>query len=367
MKIGLVRRGYSATGGAEAYLKRFARALRDAGHECLLFTSADWPASEWPDGEIEVIRGRSPLAFALALEKAHPRTRSRGACDYLFSLERIYACDAYRAGDGVHRAWLRRRDAFEPAWKRWTRGFNPKHRQLLELEARLFSNDGAGIVIANCRMVKEEIVREYGYPASRIHVVYNGLPPMPAPEPGAREKLRAQWGLAAEDTAILFAGSGWERKGLKAAVEAVRQMRGRPVLIVAGKGDPKTLGGAMDRVRFLGPVKNMPACYAAADVFVLPTFYDPFSNACLEALATGLPVVTTAANGVSEVLGACGDVIANPADSAAIARALEEWTDPNRRAAIRPRIAELISRFTIEANVKATLAAMETNSAKPLV
>ncbi len=367
MKIGLVRRGYSATGGAEAYLKRFAKALREAGHECLLFTSADWPASEWPYGEIEVVPGRSPKAFAAAIERARPRLRPHGACDYLFSLERIYACDAYRAGDGVHRAWLRRRDAFEPAWKRWTRGFNPKHRQLLELEARLFSSDGAGIVIANCRMVKEEIVREYGYPPSRIHVVYNGLPPMPPVEPGRREALRVEWGLSEADTAVFFAGSGWERKGLRAAVEAVNRMQGRPVLIVAGKGDPKAYGGSTARVRFLGPVKNMPACYAAADVFLLPTYYDPFSNACLEALAAGLPVVTTSANGVSEVLGACGDVIANPADSGAIARALEGWTDPERRVAIRPRLRELASRFTIEANVKATLAAMETNSAKPLV
>lgn len=370
MKIGLVRRGYSPTGGAEAYLKRFGGALAQGGHEGTLFTSADWPASEWPWGKIEVIPGRTPQAFAEALEAAHPRTRAVGACDYLFSLERVHACDAYRAGDGVHRAWLRRRDAFEPAWKRWIRGLNPKHRQLLDLEARLFSSDGAGIVIANCQMVKEEIVREYGYPASRIHVVYNGLPPQPAPEPGLRERTRAAWGLGAADLAILFAGSGWERKGLKAAVEAVNRMRapagGRAVLIVAGKGNPKAYGGATERVKFLGPVREMAACYAAADLFLLPTFYDPFSNACLEALAAGLPVVTTSANGVSEVIGAGGSVIEDPADSGAIARALEDWSDPARRESVRPELRALAARFTIEANVAATLAAMETNAAGPL-
>ena len=377
--IGLVRRGYSPTGGAETYLKRFARALIGAGHECTLFTSSDWPAAEWPGGRVEVIGGGTPKTFDAALRAARPRMRTPGACDYLFSLERVGSCDAYRAGDGVHRAWLRRRDAFEPAWRRWARIFNRKHRELLDLEAQLFSSDGAGIVIANCRMVKEEIVREYGYPASRIFVVYNGLPTWPSGEgyvPDLREQTRAQWGLAPTDFAILFAGSGWQRKGLRAAIEAVNRMPAapgvRPLLLVAGKGDPKAYqacGGGSERVRFLGPVKHMSACYAAADLFLLPTFYDPFSNACLEALAAGLPVVTTTANGVSEVLrpGREGEIIEDPADSAAIARALKEWSDPERRASARPAILELASRFTIEANVRATLEAMSTNCAKPLV
>jgi len=356
MNIGLVRRGYSATGGAEAYLKRFAEALRTAGHETTLFTSADWPRETWPDAHIKELPGASPLVFANALEKARADT----PCDYLFSLERVWSCDAYRAGDGVHRAWLERRARVEPFWKRWGRGFNPKHRQLLALEARLFSPEGAGIVIANCRMVKEEIIREYGYPAERIHVVYNGLPPS-APNPTLRAQTREQLGLRETDYVLLFAGSGWERKGLRAAIDGIRQVNAacHPLLLVAGRGNPRAYRGS-ERVRFLGPVRQMAACYAAADAFVLPTLYDPFSNACLEALAAGLPVVTTAANGFSEILepGVDGEVIEDPTDSAAVARALEAWSDPARRAAIRPRLLEWASRFTIEANVRNTLAAI---------
>ena len=89
----------------------------------------------------------------------------------------------------------------------------------------------------------------------------------------------------------------------------------------AGRGNPRPYlkrmpPGAAGRVRFLGPVSDMAACYAAADVFVAPTLYDPFSNACLEALAAGLPVLTTPANGFSEILtpGRDGEVIASPAD-----------------------------------------------------
>lgn len=356
MNIGLVRRGYSATGGAEAYLKRFAQALLAAGHETTLFTSADWPRETWPGSRIATLPGASPIAFANALGKA----RASFPCDYLFSLERVWSCDAYRAGDGVHRAWLERRARIEPFWKRWTRGLNPKHRQLLALESRLFSPEGAGIVIANCRMVKEEIVREYGYPAERIHVVYNGLPPFPS-QPELRATTRQHLGLRDSDYVLLFAGSGWERKGLRAAIEGVRQVHAacNPLLLVAGRGNPGAYR-AGERVRFLGPVRQMAACYAAADAFVLPTLYDPFSNACLEALAAGLPVLTTASNGFSEILqpGVEGEIVEDPTDSAALARAMEAWSDPSRRAAIRPRLLELGSRFTIEANVRNTLAAM---------
>lgn len=352
MHIGLVRRGYSPTGGAEAYLKRFARALLEAGHACTLFTSTQWP--DWPGERIVRLPGGSPLDFAAAVRAARRET----PCDTLFSLERVWECDAYRAGDGVHRAWLARRDAVEPFWKRWTRGLNPKHRQLLALEKRLFSTEGAGRIIANCRMVRNEIVRTYGYPAERISVIYNGLPAAPAVEPGLRERERARLGLGADDFAVLFAGSGWERKGLRTAVEGIAQVRGgNPVLLVAGKGNPRAFRGGGGRVRFLGPVRGMAACYAAADLFVLPTLYDPFSNACLEALAAGLPVVTTASNGFSEILapGETGEVLADPRDAAACARAIEAWADPTRRAAVRPRLLKLAAGFTIEANVAATL------------
>jgi UDP-glucose:(heptosyl)LPS alpha-1,3-glucosyltransferase len=357
MNFGLVRRGYSATGGAEAYLKRFARALATAGHSSTLFTSADWPREDWPGDRIERLAGGdSPLAFANALQTA----RAGAGCDYLFSLERVLDCDAYRAGDGVHRAWLERRARFEPFWKRWGRVFNPKHRELLALEQRLFAAQQAGTIIANCKMVKEEIVQIYGYPAERIHVVYNGLPAF-TPSPELREATRAQLGIAPSTPVVLFAGSGWERKGLAAAVEGIRLVKSAmpPLLLIAGRGNTRRYQGG-ERVRFLGPVRQMAACYAAADLFVLPTFYDPFSNACLEALAAGLPVITTRANGFSEIVqpGINSEVLEDPSDAAGIARAIEAWSDPQRRAAIRPELLELAGRFTMEANVRNTLAAM---------
>jgi UDP-glucose:(heptosyl)LPS alpha-1,3-glucosyltransferase len=134
----------------------------------------------------------------------------------------------------------------------------------------------------------------------------------------------------------------------------------RATLLVAGRGRSGSLPRS-ERVSFLGQVKEMPGALAAADAFILPTIYDPFSNACLEALAAGLPVITTAQNGFGEIIdpGVEGEVLDDARDIAALARALEKWSDPERRTAIRARLMEKGARFSIEENVRATLAIIE--------
>ena len=228
------------------------------------------------------------------------------------------------------------------------------------LGQRLFRDGDAGQVIANSKMVRDEIVRRFGYPAERIHVVHNGVPPFTVP-PEARDQTRRELGLRDGDFAVLFAGSGWERKGLRFAIEAMNAARlPNATLLVAGRGNERAMPRS-GRVRFLGPVKDMPRHLAAADAFILPTLYDPFSNACLEALAAGLPVITTAHNGFAEIIapGVEGEVVAQPDDIVALAGALEKWSDPARRAAIRPRLLALGAQFSITENVRQTLAIIE--------
>src|SRR5438309_6906644 len=102
-----VRRGYSPSGGAEAYLKRLAQGIVDLGHEALLRATDDWPANEWPFGSITRARASSAIGFADELEKLEIR------CDVLMSLERVWRCDVYRTVDGMHRALLKRRMKLE--------------------------------------------------------------------------------------------------------------------------------------------------------------------------------------------------------------------------------------------------------------
>ncbi|MEA3211524.1 MAG: UDP-glucose:(heptosyl)LPS alpha,3-glucosyltransferase [Chthoniobacter sp.] len=350
MKIGLVRRGYSRTGGAEAYLLRFAETAVASGHEALLF-SEQWPRDAWPWEHVQ-IHSRSPRQFADSLRAR----RANAACDCLFSLERVWGCDVYRAGDGVHAAWMERRAQFEPFWKPWLRRFNRKHLELLALERHLLGPEGAGLVIANSHLVKAEIERRFAFPAEGIRVVYNGVPPY-SPAPDARLATRRELGLRTEDYVLLFAGSGWERKGLRFAMSAVNALPSSARLLVAGRGSTRGLPESR-RTRFLGPVPEMARYYAAADAFVLPTLYDPFSNACLEALAAGLPVITTQHNGFAEIIqpGGQGEVVADPRDSMALVRAIEAWRDPARRTPLRPQLQGLGARFTLAANARQTLA-----------
>jgi UDP-glucose:(heptosyl)LPS alpha-1,3-glucosyltransferase len=358
LTIGFVRRGFSSGGGAEAYLKRLAAGVVAAGHRASLFTTAEWPAEEWDFGPIQRVGATAPIAFADELEKV-----ARSKCDFLFSLERIWKCDLYRAGDGVHRAWLERRGEIAGPLRKIGRLFNRKHSAAAALEESLFARGGARHVIANSRMVKEEIVRFYGYPPENIDVVYNGVP-LELFRPGTdRDKVRETLGFDPDEIVVLFAGSGWERKGLRFALEAIERQGGKMKLLVAGRGEPGRFSRA--RAKFLGVVRDMPRFYRAADIFLLPTIYDPFSNACLEAFAAGLPVITTKANGFSEIIeaGRHGSVIDDPRNVAAISGALQFWADPALRAQAREEILALAPQFDIAINVAQTLRILETFAA----
>ncbi|HZJ17381.1 MAG TPA: glycosyltransferase family 4 protein [Chthoniobacteraceae bacterium] len=359
MKIGLVRRGYSATGGAEAYLLRLAGALGRVGHEIILYSDCTWPKDALLQPDIEFRQVAWEVVGAKNFADTFQQLAPEQGCDFILSLERIWKCDAYRAGDGVHADWLERRAEFEPRWRAMFRGFNTKHRQLLALERALFTG-GAQHVIANSNMVREAIVRRFGFPREYIDVIYNGVPGLSL-APDMRANVRCELGLADDEFVALFAGSGWQRKGLRFAIEATNAARlSRATLLVAGRGERGSLPRS-ERVRFLGPVREMPRLFAAADTFILPTIYDPFSNACLEALAAGLPVITTMHNGFGEIIerGVEGEVLADSREIDALARALEKWSDPERRAAVRARLLEKGARFSIEENVRATLAIVE--------
>src|SRR3954466_11960848 len=203
LKIAFVRRGYSRSGGAEAYLKRLADGVEKAGHEVQLVTTNEWPAEDWPFGSIKRLGETSAIGFADELEQVRPQLE----CDVSFSLERVWSCDVYRAGDGVHRAWLARRRRFEVPLKRFVRGASRKHRDLLQLEESLFEKRKAGRVIAASQMVVEEITDLYGYPLDKIDVVRNGVPLHKFKfDPALREKCRAELNLKQDQIALLFAG-----------------------------------------------------------------------------------------------------------------------------------------------------------------
>lgn len=352
LKIAFIRRGFSRSGGAETYLKRLAAGLCEAGHEATLVTSPEWPPNDWPFGELIALPGKTPMQFADAVDRARLSER----CDVVMSLERVRHCDVFRAGDGVHRAWLDRRARAGGVMEHLSMALNSKHQRMFRLEEALFKHGGARRVIANSLMVKREIESFYGYPEERIEVVPNGVPVQEFRFTSAeREHSRQVFQLAPDDIALIFVGSGWERKGLADVVRALEQIDNPKMkLLVAGRGNPRLFRAR--GVQFLGETDALPTLYRACDLFVLPTLYDPFSNACLEALASGLPVVTTHANGFSEIMseGVHGSVV-HERDVGAIAAAIRDWSNAERRAEARPALLELAAQYDIMRNVARTL------------
>jgi UDP-glucose:(heptosyl)LPS alpha-1,3-glucosyltransferase len=221
-------------------------------------------------------------------------------------------------------------------------------------------------VIAGSQMVKGEIINLYGYPADKIDIIRNGVPLKKFRfDPELREKSREELNLKPDQIALLFAGSGWERKGLLFAMEAAALCKNRKMrLLVAGRGNARLYKTRRLRfwreepVQFLGEVADMLRVYSAADIFILPTMYDPFSNACVEALACGLPVITTSSNGFSEVIenGVHGSIVDHAGDLLALRDSIRLWSDPSRRTAARSTNSQLAAQFDISQNINETLA-----------
>jgi UDP-glucose:(heptosyl)LPS alpha-1,3-glucosyltransferase len=366
MKLALIRRQFSATGGAELYLQRLLRALAERNHELHLFTES-WEAM--PEGVLlhsidgTGSRARRPLHFAQALQTALAADKF----DCVFSLERTFQQDVYRAGDGVHRVWLERRRQFAPWWRKPFVGLGAFHRNVQMLEAQTFNLQNTRHVIVNSEMVKREILQHFPFPAERIHLVRNGVD-VARFQNGARAEARARFGVKDDEFLLLFVGSGWERKGLVFLLRAVEQLSshsncncpthvgGKPPklkLLVVGKG--RQPGYVPPGVIFSEPMNDLENAYAAADLFVFPPIYEPSANVIFEALAAGLPVVTSVNNGAAEIIqeNATGSVVKEFWRPEILAETIKKWMERPRR--VPTNAAE----FSLERNVSETLAVLE--------
>jgi glycosyltransferase involved in cell wall biosynthesis len=185
---------------------------------------------------------------------------------------------------------------------------NPYHHFLLAAERRLFGSARLRAVICNSKMVRDEIRCHFGTPAEKLHVVYNGVD-LDAFNPtlkSQRSAVRSEFGIAPDTMVYLFVGSGFERKGLPQLLRALSVVPAAHLIVVGGDKRQKDMQrlrmelGIAPRVHFAGPQKDVKRWYGAADCFVLPTLYDPFPNAALEAMASGLPVITTSQCGAAE-------------------------------------------------------------------
>ena len=307
------------------------------------------PSLEW--GEL-----LSLLSFTVNAAR-HLR---RGAYDLIQSHAKLLWQDVYRAGDGCHREWLRVRATCQATPRRQRRGLSGVDRALLFLERTLLTRRRYRLIVAISARVRADLIRHYAVPPEHIRVIYNGVDTQrfhPAARQERADAARRRLEVPAGALLALFMGTGFERKGLVHLLRALPDAGEQMWLVVAGRDAEadsyralaRSLGIA-ERVRFLGPVPQPDLLYAAADVLVLPTLYEPFSNACLEAMACGLPVVTTRAAGVSELLPDRLDSLTLPAasDHATLTATLRRLLDPDERRALGADARAVAERRSLE-------------------
>lgn len=364
MKIAIIRKKYTFQGGAETFSHALIQHLADQGHEVHIF-AAKWDApplhgkiSFHKLHNINLTSTMRGLSFAVSAYSSLKGTHF----DIIQSHDKTLLQDIYRAGDGCHIEWLRQR------WKRigvagkLSIVFNPYHWLVLFLERCILNGHRFKKVIAISRLVKENILDHYAVRESDVEVVYNGADLTnfhPKNRFLHRAALRKRYGVCEEDMVALFVGSGFERKGVRYLLDAVDKVSGPLTVLIVGKGPEMSFKDrhGNKRVIFCGPQKDIVPYYAASDVFVFPSIYEPFGNVHFEALASGLPVITTRLSGAAEIIedGKDGFVVPEPERTEQIAWAIERLMDRGIRAEMSAGARKKAEEFPFSRNISETM------------
>lgn len=325
-RIALMLPKLSAYGGAERFGLGLARALAENGYAVdFICARQEVPA---PPGVTARVVGRpgpfkvvKMLWFAWAAKKA----RAVGDYDLVIGLGKTLDQDVLRISGGpLRNFWRLSKRAYAPglarAWKMLRRRLSPANRLTLAIEPRQLRR--AKVVVAVSHLVRDWLLDAYPWlDPARIRLIYNRPDPTRFFPLSGEERAaeRERLGLAPGHKAVLTAGTNFRLKNVASCIRALGLLPPEYLLLVAGGRGHQSLDrlardlGVSGRVRFLGRIADMRSLYGASDAFVLPTFYDACSNAVLEALACGLPAISSRDNGSSHFLPE-NRVLKDPAD-----------------------------------------------------
>ena len=324
MKIALIIENFDlAAGGNERSTEQIARQLGQRGHHVTILTNRSTAPGNvdeaGPGGARVIAAGGLDTKFALGLWRFAKWARRQikvGGYDVSMSVTTAVPATIVQPRSGTARETLERnvamrRGALRRAIKRLSIALSPKQRVLLWLERRTLHHPEVKRVVAISRYVADQLFHHYTLSMRRVMIIPNAAE-VRRFDPAERERLRGEarrrLGLGPNDVVFLFAARNPGLKGLGPLLEATaRTRRGsdRVRVIVAGtlvrRGQRHARRlGIEDLVRFVGPTREMDVLYAASDVTVLPTWYDPASKVVLESLLHGIPAITTRHNGAAD-------------------------------------------------------------------
>lgn len=364
-----------ARGGAETYLGDLARRLARDGHSVHLY-AARWDANALPPSthfhRITVPAGPRflrPWRFGAACEAELARNRH----DVSIGFDKTWGQDVLYPQGGLHAAsaahnLLKYPDPFSRGLAAVGKWLDPAAWSFSRLERKQYLGPNRPLVVVNSFMVRRHFEEHYSVPPDSVRVVRSAIDPMRFAADDRlkrRHEERGRWLVFPEETVGLFVAMNYRLKGLAPLLNALALVpRDRPFrLVVVGnpkfgryKRQAERLGVA-DRVVFLGHRDDPRDCYFGADFLVHPTFYDPCSLVALEALACGLPVVTSRYNGASELLTPPNDgmVVQDPHNAAELAASMHRFTDRTYRAESSAAARQTGNKWTFEHHYQALL------------
>ena len=365
MNIAFIARRYDRVGGTEIDLYHLTQLLAKLGHEVTIYCQ-QVRVSPAPGISIKKVPsiGAGRLMHMLSLAWIAPKQAYSGEHDIVIGFTRVLKQDLVRCGGGTHKLFVDKMKASEGTIKGALRSISLYHNTLIAIEKRQFQR-GCKKILAISEIVKDEIMSVYDVAEEKIEVIYDGIDTKRF-SPENREKysseIREKFSIPEDAFVALFLGSGYKRKNLSTIIEALPNVEGDIYcLVVGGDKSPQTYAskakalGIGERVIFGGVQKEAHKFYGACDIFVIPSLQEAFGNVVLEAMASGLPAITTSLSGASEVMK--GDlkqlILNNPCDALELAKIITRLTDKSLRDRLAKEAREIAKAYTLEANAKA--------------
>jgi len=307
MRVALSFPACHRRGGVERVILESANFLQRRGHEVHVFTSR-WDEQLLEPGitchRVRTAGRPAPLSVLTFAHQSRRELRQMRPCpDVLGSFGVQSPPGGVLWVQSVHKAWLEASRARRPLSGRLRQRLNPFHPVILALEHYQFAGRRYRKLIALTEQVKADLSRLYGVPDSDVEVIANGFAPAEFNLDRAqqlRDGVRRRLGFAEGERVVVFAANEFERKGFGPLLDATASLNDRSVhLLAVGRLNPTAYAGTIDRmglsdrVKFTGPTDDVAQYYAAADLFALPTQYEAWGLVIVEAMACGLPVVTS--------------------------------------------------------------------------
>jgi UDP-glucose:(heptosyl)LPS alpha-1,3-glucosyltransferase len=340
MRIALLARRFDAAGGGtERDLIVTAELLRAAGHEITILAgdvrsaTGDWQVRRV--GGLGFGRAPSLLRFAYL---AAPAARRTGA-DVVLSFARVIGADVMRSGGGAHVSYLRAARKWRGRRGAFAMRLSPYHRVQMLIERRGFRAPNLKRALAVSELVRNDLIDSFGLSPEKTSTIYNGVDLErfhPTQDVTERNEVRRRFGIPASARLVLFIGNGFARKGLGFLIEAWPLIGGGTFLLVVGNDRERNSYArrtdelnVLERVIFAGAQSNVEELLRAADALALPSLFEPFGNVAMEAMASGVPVLTSAFCGVAELVPPSmrGFVVEDPSDPGEIALRLGALLD----------------------------------------